>query len=91
MERQESAADIWPNIATSPALQMVQKGCDNWNRWWGDCKNWWHPEDKEGTYISHLYLNRVNQNIPCYQSLYPNCLVDMCGTGDLEFSPDSGI
>ncbi|KAH0565296.1 hypothetical protein GP486_001316 [Trichoglossum hirsutum] len=41
MERQADARKIWPSFDASPALQRAQKGCLNWNKWWGDCNNWW--------------------------------------------------
>ena len=40
LERQQSAAELWPSL-TSGALEVAQNGCNNWNKWWGDCKNWW--------------------------------------------------
>ena len=46
MERQKAAADIWPSLNKSHALQRAQRTCDNWNEWWGNCSNWWHPDDK---------------------------------------------
>jgi hypothetical protein len=50
MERQSAARDIWPNVTESHALQVTQRGCEKWNEWWGDCKNWWHdPKDILGT------------------------------------------
>lgn len=44
MERQKDAADIWPDVERSHALQQVQDGCNEWNKWWGDCNNWWVPD-----------------------------------------------
>jgi Multicopper oxidase len=41
MERQQSAAAIWPSVNKSHALQAAQNVCNNWNKWWGDCHNWW--------------------------------------------------
>ena len=41
IERQKAAAEIWPSFETSKALQNAQVGCNNWNKWWGDCMNWW--------------------------------------------------
>ncbi|KAL3417370.1 Lcc2 [Phlyctema vagabunda] len=41
LERQQAAADIWPTVTTSHALQAAQGVCNNWNKWWGDCNNWW--------------------------------------------------
>jgi len=41
LERQQAAAAIWPSVKTSHALQAAQNGCNEWNKWWGDCKNWW--------------------------------------------------
>ena len=35
MERQQAAADIWPSLQTSHALQNAQKTCNNWNKWQG--------------------------------------------------------
>jgi hypothetical protein len=46
LERQKDAAGIWPSLDTSNALKNAQRGCDNWNEWWGNCSNWWHPEDR---------------------------------------------
>lgn len=45
MERQKDAADIWPSLQKSQALQRATAGCEKWNEWWGDCKNWWHKGD----------------------------------------------
>ncbi|KAF2729978.1 hypothetical protein EJ04DRAFT_501328 [Polyplosphaeria fusca] len=45
MERQPEAQRIWPNVSTSHALQVTQKGCERWNEWWGDCRNWWVGKD----------------------------------------------
>lgn len=45
LERQQSAIDIWPSLESSHALQVAQDGCNNWNKWWGDCNNWW-PGDE---------------------------------------------
>ncbi|KAK4941993.1 hypothetical protein LTR10_018174 [Elasticomyces elasticus] len=42
LERQKAAQDIWPSLGKSEALQTAQKGCDHWNKWWGDCNNWWN-------------------------------------------------
>jgi hypothetical protein len=41
LERQQSAAAIWPSVKQSHALQTAQNGCNNWNKWWGNCNNWW--------------------------------------------------
>ncbi len=46
LERRQAAADIWPNFKKSDALRQAQRGCDNWNAWWGNCKNWWPGEGK---------------------------------------------
>lgn len=45
MERQDDAKVIWPSHNKSAAIQEVQRGCNNWNKWWGDCKNWWDSGD----------------------------------------------
>ncbi|KAI1613469.1 multicopper oxidase-domain-containing protein [Exophiala viscosa] len=42
LERQKAATDIWPSLDQSEALRTAQAGCDRWNQWWGDCKNWWN-------------------------------------------------
>jgi hypothetical protein len=39
MERRQSAAALWP--PGSPAINAVTDGCLNWNKWWGNCDNWW--------------------------------------------------
>lgn len=44
MERQSAAREIWPNVTSSHALQVAKTGCEKWNEWWGDCKNWWHSD-----------------------------------------------
>ena len=44
MERQKAAAEIWPSLNTSKALQTAQNTCDNWNQWWGNCSNWWQSD-----------------------------------------------
>ena len=41
IERQKAAANIWPDFASSHALNESQRVCDNWNKWWGNCGNWW--------------------------------------------------
>ena len=46
MERQRDALAIWPNHERSQAIQMVQNGCNEWNKFWGDCSNWWVPPGK---------------------------------------------
>lgn len=46
MERQKDALAIWPNHEQSHAIQMVQQGCNEWNKWVGDCLNWWVPPGK---------------------------------------------
>ena len=39
LERQSAAAKIWPR--KDDAILAAQKTCNTWNKWWGDCKNWW--------------------------------------------------
>ncbi|KAJ9613018.1 hypothetical protein H2200_002959 [Cladophialophora chaetospira] len=46
LERQQDAATIWPSLNTSLALRNAQNGCDRWNKWWGDCSNWWFDPAK---------------------------------------------
>jgi len=41
IERQKAAQDLWPSVETSPALRRAQQGCFKWNKWWGNCTNWW--------------------------------------------------
>ena len=53
LERQKAAADLWPNFNKSMALRQAQRGCDNWNAWWGNCNNWW-PGKGEGCGIGDL-------------------------------------
>jgi Multicopper oxidase len=45
MERREDAQELWPSVEKSPALQAVQQGCFKWNDWWGNCSNWWRPDN----------------------------------------------
>jgi Multicopper oxidase len=45
MERQQDARELWPSVEQSPALQTLQQGCFKWNDWWGNCSNWWRPDD----------------------------------------------
>ena len=52
LERQQSAAGLWPNL-TSGALSVAQHGCNNWNKWWGDCTNWW-PGDGSSCPVGDL-------------------------------------
>ena len=40
LERQDDALALWP--ATGDAGQMITQGCQKWNDWAGDCRNWWH-------------------------------------------------
>ena len=41
LERQNDAAGLWPSRNTSAALTEAQRVCNNWNKWWGDCRDWW--------------------------------------------------
>ena len=40
LERQQDAADMWPSHK-DPAIAEAQRVCNNWNKWWGDCRDWW--------------------------------------------------
>lgn len=46
LERQDDAKALWPSFEDSPALREAQRVCDNWNRWWGDCRDWWPGDGK---------------------------------------------
>ncbi|KAK3178645.1 hypothetical protein OEA41_000782 [Lepraria neglecta] len=46
LERQDAAIALWPSFEKSPALVESQRVCDNWNRWWGDCRDWWPGDGK---------------------------------------------
>ena len=48
MERQADARAIWPSRKIGHALANAQHTCDNWNLWWGNCSNWWAPENQTG-------------------------------------------
>jgi hypothetical protein len=41
MERQTDAQARWPSYNGSLAIRTVTDGCHNWNKWWGNCTNWW--------------------------------------------------
>jgi FtsP/CotA-like multicopper oxidase with cupredoxin domain len=41
MERQDDARALWPSVERSHALHTVEEGCFKWNKWWGNCTNWW--------------------------------------------------
>ena len=47
LESQQAAIDIWPSLNESHALIEAQRVCDNWNKWWGNCEDWW-PGDGTG-------------------------------------------
>jgi hypothetical protein len=49
MERQKSAAAIWPSDGTSHAINVTKDGCRKWNEWWNNCTNWWSPDGKPGS------------------------------------------
>ena len=52
LERQGDAANIWPSMEKSHALRAAQDTCNNWNKWWGDCENWYGNGTKgSGCYI----------------------------------------
>ncbi|ROV87902.1 hypothetical protein VMCG_10276 [Cytospora schulzeri] len=40
LERQPDANRLF-NSPSSPITKEVERVCDNWNQWYGDCKNWW--------------------------------------------------
>ncbi|KAL8707775.1 MAG: hypothetical protein Q9220_007227 [cf. Caloplaca sp. 1 TL-2023] len=44
MENREAAAEIWPSFAKSKALNNTRDTCKNWNKWQGNCNNWWKPD-----------------------------------------------
>ena len=46
LERQDAAIALWPSFEHSPELVESQRVCDNWNRWWGDCRDWWPGDGK---------------------------------------------
>jgi len=41
MERQSAALH---NANSTGAIKQVQQTCNKWNKWWGDCNNWWWDE-----------------------------------------------
>ncbi|KAI4162072.1 MAG: hypothetical protein LQ342_004242 [Letrouitia transgressa] len=41
MENQQAAIGLWPSFRESEALNATRKTCETWNRWAGNCKNWW--------------------------------------------------
>ena len=41
LERQQDAANLWPSHQKSHAIAEAQRVCNNWNKWWGDCRDWW--------------------------------------------------
>lgn len=53
MERQQDAADIWPRINVSHALNVTKEGCIKWNEWWSNCTNWW-PGDGSSCKLGEL-------------------------------------
>lgn len=40
LERQPEANSMF-NSPSSPITKEVERVCDNWNAWYGDCNNWW--------------------------------------------------
>lgn len=44
LERRKDANIIWP-FHTSHAIMMANQTCVKWNKWYGNCMNWW-PDTK---------------------------------------------
>jgi len=42
LERRADAQAIWPSVDTSAALREATRVCNNWDAWYGNCKNWWN-------------------------------------------------
>ena len=83
MERQQAAADIWPSLQTSHALQAAQKTCNNWNKWQGSY------ESLTPVFHTTFVADAINATGNC-MNWWPGD-GSSCPQGINEFSPDSGI
>lgn len=53
LEKQKTAANLWPSLEKSHALAEAQKTCNNWNKWWGEFDS-----------FSFLFQNLFSRFIP---------------------------
>jgi hypothetical protein len=44
LERRAEAFKIWPD--DDKDVEIARGTCKDWNEWYAQCKNWWHPKDQ---------------------------------------------
>ena len=83
LERQQDAADLWPSYQTSPAIAEAQRVCNNWNKWWGDCRDWWPGDVRSFPFPAFSVIRQADSRITIKGI--------GCPAGNEAFTPDSGI